>query len=838
MKKIFRISAVVLVIFVPLVLLLGLLFNNLSKRSFYPTSGEINAAGLKSPVKIYFDNFGIPQVFAQNEDDAYFLLGYLHARDRLWQMDLTRRVAEGRLSELFGNISLNYDILFRTIGINRFCYSWYNNISPKSKQILDSYTKGVNNFIETHYDNLPVEFDVLNYRPDPWKPENSLMVARLMGWDLNIAWYTDYVLGEIINKVGIEKTSEIFPDTNIVLFKKPVVEDTIEREKENASVNSLKQIASLGSSFFSVNRDYRKFLGINGAHIGSNAWVISGERTDNGKPMLANDPHLGLQAPSKWYEVYLKGGELDVRGMTIAGAPGVIIGNNRFISWGLTNLMNDDNDYLILNRDSTNADKYIYKGASYYLDSISENIYVKDSQEVVYKVKITKAGPVISNLTVRGFADFKQSEKNSYKEKLLTFLWTGFEPSDEINSLYKINTAKSWDNFREGLKDFNVPAMNFMYADIYGNIGYQAAGKIPIRKTDDFKNYLYPSTSGEVEWTGFIDFDKLPNQYNPKEGYIITANTNPFEWLKTDPKDRFYISYLWESSSRYDRIKQFISSRAVFDEEDFRLMQNSVESPYAVSISKYIPAAYNGQNTSDNNIIWCMERFTGWNGEMNHGESIGTVYNTFLIYLLKNTYGDEMGDRVLHDFFIIQNMPYRSIQLLLKDSTSSWFDNINTQNIETRDEIIRNSLSDAIEFLKTKFDNQDINTWHWGILHKVKFRHPLGMAEALDKAFNIGPFDIGGDQTTLNNTEYQFNNVIENSSFFTVVGASMRMIVKMHDPAHPYSINSTGQSGQPVHTNYRDQARMWQYGEYRKNTMNELEMLQKNYSLLMLLPSN
>jgi len=244
MNKYLKNFSGIIIIFLPLLLLLGLLFNNLSKRSFYPTNGNINLSGLKSPVKVYFDDFGVPQIIANNEDDAYFTLGYVHARDRLWQMDLNRRVAEGKLSELFGSRAINFDKLFRTIGINRFCYSWYNELSPKSKLILDSYVKGVNKFIETHWDNLPIEFDAMNYKPEPWKPEHSLMITRLMAWDLNIAWYTDYILGEVINKVGIEKTSEMFPDTNFVLFKKPVIEeDSTETKKDNASSEIFLQIA-------------------------------------------------------------------------------------------------------------------------------------------------------------------------------------------------------------------------------------------------------------------------------------------------------------------------------------------------------------------------------------------------------------------------------------------------------------------------------------------------------------------------------------------------------------------------------------------------------------------
>ncbi len=832
-----------LVIIIPALLTLGLLFNSLSQKSFYKTSGEMRVQGLNSAVNIYFDDFGVPQIFAKNEDDAYFTLGYMHAQDRLWQMDLTRRVAEGRLSEIFGSNVLNFDKLFRTIGIHRFAYSWYNNISPKSKQVLDAYTKGVNKFIEAHYDNMPVEFDAMNYKPEPWKPEHSLMLARMMAWDLNIAWYSDYILGEVLNKTGLEKTAEIFPDTNITIFKKPEPEADTESDtsKETGSVKYFMDVASLGKGFFNTNESYREFLNISGSHIGSNSWVVSSEKSAYGKPILANDPHLALQAPSRWYEVYFKGGDVDSRGMSFPGIPGIVIGNNKYISWGLTNLMNDDNDFIILNRDSSDANKYIYNKQSFYLDSIKEKIFVKDSMEAEFVVKTTKIGPVISDLNVRGFADYMTKANDMYKNKLMTFRWTGYEMSDEMSCFYKINTSKSWDDFKNALKDFGAPAQNFTYADIYGNIGYHVGGKIPIRKTNDNNNYIFPAAE-ELEWTGFIDFDKLPEVYNPKEGYIITANTNPFEWLTRDLKDkdakfeRYYISYMWEPASRFNRIKEFIQSKTILDLDDFQLLQNSYESPYAREIAKYIVKAYDSIPSSDADITWCKERFANWSGEMKANESIGSVYNTFLVYFVKNIYEDELGADVFHDFLIVQNIPYRSLELILKQDENPWFDNVNTSAKETRNEIIRKSLDQAITYLKTQFSNQDINTWNWGSLHKIKFRHPLGMVAALDKTFNIGPFDVGGDQTTVNNSEYNFNEVIKDGKFSVVVGPSMRMMINMADVEHPETINSTGQSGQPINRHYGDQSRMWVFGECKVNTSSEMEMLYKKYELLTLIP--
>ena len=844
----------ILIVIIPAILVLGLLFNIISKKSFYPTTGEIAVSGLKSQVKVYFDDFGVPQIHAQNQDDAYFTEGYMHAQDRLWQMDLTRRVAEGRLSEVLGSSVLDFDKLFRTIGIHRFAYDWYSKISPESKKILESYTAGVNKFIETHYNNLPVEFDALNYKPEPWKPENSLMLARMMGWDLNIAWYTDYIMGEVLNKTGIEKTSLIFPDTNITIYTKPIEEtvdstsNTEETEKpkkrksvketgllENENAKYLSQVSYLGKGFFDMNQNYREYFNMNVSHVGSNSWVVSGNRSMFGKPILANDPHLALQAPSRWYEIYLKGGSLDVRGMSFPGIPGVVIGNNKFISWGLTNLMNDDNDFIILKRDSSDSRKYLYNNQSVAMDSIIEKIAVKDSVETDFKIFTTKIGPVISDLKVKGFADMQQNNEDPYKDKLMTFRWTGFEESDEIKCFYGINTAKNWDDFKNALKDFCVPAQNFIYSDIYGNIGYRAGGKIPIRKTNINYSYIFPGED-ELNWTGFIDFDKMPEVYNPPEGYIITANTDPFNWIK-DKKDKYYISYLWEPTSRFSRIKQFLDSKTVFDLEDFKLLQNSYESPYAREIVKNIAEDINSspaQRTND--IDWAVERFRNWNGDINKNESIGTVYNTYLVFLVKNIFEDELGENIFNDFISIQNIPYRALEILMSQPENEWFDNINSKEKEKRADIVKKSLAQAIEFLKTKFTNQDINTWNWGSLHNVKFMHPMGFVEALDKTFNIGPFEVGGDQTSVNNTEYRFSDVIEKGKYNVVVGASMRMMLNMADIEHPVTINTTGQSGQPISKHYSDQARMWSYGDYKKNTMSELEMIDKKYELLILNP--
>jgi penicillin G amidase len=828
-----------LLIVIPAVLVLGFLFKQLTNKSFYKNSGSTEIKGIKSEVKIYSDDYGVPHIISSNDEDMYFALGYMHAHDRLWQMDLTRRVAEGKLSEIFGSSTLEFDRLFRTIGINRFAYRWYENISPKSKQILNAYTDGVNSFITSHYNKLPIEFDLLKYRPMPWQPQHSLMATRMMAWELNLAWYTDYIFGELVNKVGLEKVSEIFPDSTIDIFKKQVIEDT-------TSTDSLKEITSrrinetiaLGNGFFKTYQNYSDFFSINCTHTGSNSWVVSSDKSETGKPILANDPHLAFMAPSKWYEVHLKSISVDVTGMSIAGIPGVAIGHNRVISWGLSNLMNDDNDFFLLERDALDANKYKYKNHTYPLDSLVEKISVKDSEEVRFVVKNAITGPVISNLKTRGF--ITENGESFYNNKLLTFKWTGFEFSDEVNAFYRINTAKNWWEFKSGLKEFCAPAQNFIYADTAGNIGYKAAGYVPIRKTEYKNDFIIPSFT-DMEWEGFVDFNELPETYNPKQDYIVTANTNPFEWLKTENKNHFYISYIWEPPSRFDRINLLLQGGFKFNISEFKLMQASYQSPYAKEVAGYILGAFKDIKDINNETNDVLNKLRNWNGEMPANESIAAIYNSFFIQLLKNIYLDELGEDVFHDFLMIPNLPFRSTLLILRNYRSDnplWFDDINTPRVETRDEIIRKSLFDALNFLKAKFNNNDINSWHWGALHKVTFKHPLGIVPQLAASFNLGPFEVGGDQTTVNNAEFSFSEAIKKGNYDNILGASMRMIVDLSDISHSLSVNTTGQSGQPLHPNYSDQTRLWLNNDYKTETMNEQEMINDEYDLLTLIPAN
>lgn len=825
----------VLVILITIAVTLVILFNRLSNKSFYSENGNVKVKGIYKNVNIYRDDFGVSHIEANNENDLYFALGYTHSQERLWQMDLYRRVAEGKMSEIFGKDVIEYDKLFRTIGINKIAYRFYQNLSPKSKEILNSYTEGVNYFINANIKNLPLEFDILNYKPEKWKPENSIMLIRLMGWELNLSWYTDFMFGEIVKKWGFEKAKDFFPDYPedapfiVSTEKKPTdtkSSDTTKKISETVIENNYKILAELGNDFHKVNLDFRNFFGLVGTHVGSNSWVISGKKSENRKPILANDPHLVLQSPAKWYEVELinKSNGNICGGFSIPGVPGIAIGYNNSISWGITNLMNDDFDFYILRLDSLNNGKYIYKNVSYPVDSVTESIKVKDvKDEIYFTVFHTILGPVVSNLEQTGLINNQNFKIN--RKELLTFRWTGYDFSDEIECFYNLNTARNWNDFQNALRNFNLPASNFVYADTMGNIGYHAVGKIPVRKNLLSDNLaMYPS-NGDIEWISYISFDELPQSFNPKEEYIVTANNKPSKEFKQ------YISNLYEPPYRAERIEQILKQRNNFNANEFKLIQNDVFSLQAKEFCYYIFEAYKDSVKINDEEKDFLNLLKNWDYEMKLYSPAATVFAEFEVVLYKNIYKDKLGNNLFKNYIFIKNIPVRNTSRLLKETNSWMYDKIGGKP-ESRNDIIRISFKEAVGNLKEKFQNRDYMKWYWGEVHKVLIKHPLGTVATLTPVLNIGPYEIGGNGTTVANSEYSFSAPLENKDFESFLGPSMKFIIDMSNISSYQSILPTGQSGQPQHAHYQDQIRFWLNGEYKTVRAKEYSNVKNKLTLV------
>lgn len=790
---IFSLVLIAIVIFVAL--------RYLVKKSFPEYDGTVTAAQLHHTVTIYRDEYGVPHIFAQDEYDLFFSQGYVHAQDRLWQMDIARRAGEGRLSEVLGTATLKFDKMLRTIGFKQIAQRLENHISPKSKMVLQAYADGVNEFIRTHKGKYPIEFDMLNYEPEEWKPLHSLMISRLMAWELNISWHVDVVLGELMSKLGEEKAKQVFP---AYPENAPVI---VEQILDKKNIDALKNFAELHSQF-------KKFFGTTGTHIGSNAWVVSPKKSFSGKAMLANDPHLGLSMPAKWYEIHLRGGEFDVAGVSLPGAPLIIIGHNRNVAWGLTNVMADDADFYLEQTDSLGAEKYLFKGEWNDIETTLDTIWVKDSAEVPIIIRKTLHGPAINE--IYPLKDFSSSN-------FITMKWTGFEMSDEILGIYLINSAKDWQSFLSGVRQFTVPGQNFVYADAHGNIGFHPGVRLPKRNGNN-PTLPFVGWTGEHEWAGFIPFEELPSSYNPPEGFIATANN------KTSHTVKYHISNLWEPPSRIQRIREALQSKERLDVTDFKRMQNDYYSHFAKDITPYILAAFEGHTVSDSRLVTALNYFRNWNFMMTKEDVPTTIFEVFFNKLAANLLKDEMGDELFQRYMFLANLSYRVVPALLKDTTTTWFDNVATPFVETRDDIIRNSMNDALQELTQRFGS-NIKEWHWGKLHTLTLKHPFGDVQVLSSIVNIGPVEVGGSGTTLNNGEYHLNE-----PYAMVLGPSTRQIVDFSDINKAFSVIPSGQSGQPLHPHYADQFALWKNGEYHEMALDENQIALTSKNILYLTP--
>ncbi|MFA5404622.1 MAG: penicillin acylase family protein, partial [Ignavibacteria bacterium] len=386
-----------------------------------------------------------------------------------------------------------------------------------------------------------------------------------------------------------------------------------------------------------------------------------------------------------------------------------------------------------------------------------------------------------------------------------------------------LNTSRNWDDFNNALKNYNLPASNFVYADTMGNIGYHAAGKIPVRKNLSNDNLaMYPS-NGDIEWTSYIDFNELPQSYNPKEEYIVTANNKPVKDYKQ------YISNLYEPPYRAERIEQILKSRNNFNANEFKLIQNDVLSLQAKEFCSYIFEAYKDTANVSQEEKSFLNLLKSWDYEMKLYSQAATIFAEFEIILYKNIYKDKLGNDLFNNYIFLKNIPVRNTSKLLKEVNSWMFDILgNSGKTESRNDIIRLSFKEAINNLKEKYHNTDFSKWYWGEIHKVIIKHPLGIVAALNPVLNIGPYEIGGNGTTIANSEYSFSSSLENNEFESYLGPSMRFIIDMSSISSYQSILPTGQSGQPHHIHYKDQTRLWLNGGYKTvNTKDYSEVKNK-----------
>jgi penicillin amidase len=780
-----------ILISVLVVLLIGFLAIRIYLHHELPQyEGELALSGLQDTVEVYTDRYGVPHIFARNESDLFYTAGYIAARERLFQISTIAAATRGELSRLFGERMLADDIYLRTWRIPAMAQRLAAAMDPDTKALVERFCAGINARIDELGNDLPVEFKLLRARPVRWTPADVAGYSRLMAHDLQQSWKPEILFGAVQEYFGDRKLRELLPPDE---SGRPTI----------VTAAGSGMYGHLFSTLWEREQALRALTGMAGAAIGSNNWVIAGDRTATGKPLLANDPHLGFTQPAKWYEMHLKGGRFNVSGVCLAGIPVPVIGQNAACAWGFTNVMADDIDFFVeqVNPDNPNQ----YRSGDQWRDMgiVTERIPLPDGRDTVVTVRLTHHGPIISDLhpLLRD------------GDRVVSMSWTGHQVSDELTALLRLSLMGNWEDFSEAARMFTVPGQNMVYADTAGNIGWRPAVHIPLRK-EGASLTPRPGHDPSYDWQGFIPFEEMPYLFNPPRGMIITANN------KTVGEEYpYYISNLWADPSRAQRIHERLEELRAVTVQDVKALQTDLVSPYSRELLPYLIAAATGEENP--RLQRALELLRDWDGAETAESAAALVFHATLKRLIYNVYKDELdliGDGFFAAYVQFPMIPHRNLLWAVASGASSWFDDVTTPDyVETRDDILRRSLQEALEELEQTVGRNPTG-WAWGKVHTVTHRHSLGSVKLLDWLFhfNVGPFPAGGSSNTVNNGEYEITG-----SFEQVVGPSMRRIVDFSDLNRTQFILPTGQSGLPNSPHYRDQAPLYNRGEYRTTYFDE-----------------
>jgi len=751
--------------------------------------GELAMSQLSEPVTVYTDEYGVPHVYAENEEDLFFAAGYIQASQRLYKMDVIARAVEGRLSEAFGADLIEDDKYLRVWGFHRIAKNIVKTMSPETRMLLERSLEGINTYIDEHMDDLPVEFKIAGHTPLHWRMEHVVGYARLMGHDLCLAWMPEVIFGGVLDKLGEEKARELYP---VYPDTKPYIVPKI-----------TAGFSETAEALFERENRIRAITGAMGSHIGSNSWVLDGSMTKSGLPILANDPHLAFSQPAVWFEMHLVGGRFDVAGVTLAGVPVVILGQNQHYAWGFTNVMVDDTDFYVEVTDAEHPDQYFHDGEWLDMTIHDEIIPVKGAEPVLFKVRETHHGPIINDV---------HSVISQNDQAPVSMSWVGNYITNEVDAFMGLNLATNWDEFSAAVEKFWIPGQNMIYADVQGNIGWRPAVSLPIRAPGTGLVPL-PGDNKNWDWRGFVPFDEMPYQYNPEQGYIATANN------KTIGNEfPYYISAYWEPPARATRINELLRIEdKQYDVEDMKAIQLDILSDHARDLAPLFVKYLSQADLSEPNLQIAHDALKNWDYVQGKESLAAAVFNVMWVNFAYELYGDEMdaiGPGFKDGFFKLANISLRNaIYLLQHVPGSSWFDDVRTEDItEGPDDIMLRALKTAVAELE-EFFGSDPSTWKWAELHTLTHEHPLAKVKILDWLLNlnVGPFPAGGSGTTVNNMEYRMYNPYD-----VVLGPSVRHIYDFANfTKGGLSILPTGQSGDPRSAHYADQAEMYNTGKYR-----------------------
>ncbi|MBI4789572.1 MAG: penicillin acylase family protein [Chloroflexi bacterium] len=770
-------------------------------------SGTLRVAGLKSKVEIVRDPMGVPHIYADNADDLFFAQGYAQAQDRLWQMEYNRRIGHGTLSDMFGAATIKQDRFLRTMGLGRAARADYAAMSADERRPLQMFANGVNAFIATHQDNLPIEFTILGLKPAPWEPVDTVAWGKVMAFNLSSNYDGELLRANLVEKLGAAKVKELTPPYPA---EGPFIISPDAKNYQAQNANSQFPIPDyqLGNPNLGEIVGVYESLGLRGDGVGSNNWVVDGTKSATGKPILANDPHLGIQMPSIWYNMGLHcvpqndACPFNVAGFTFPGVPGIVIGHNDRIAWGVTNLPADVQDLFIEEPNPQNPNQFKFGDKWEDAVIVEEPIKVKGVVSETLKVQSTRHGPIMT--PVLGGVT-----------KPLALQWTALRDRSHLfESVLKMDRARNWDEFRAALRLWDVPSQNFVYADVDGNIGYQMPGNVPIRAQGD-GTVPVPGT-GAYEWKGYVPFDDLPFVYNPPTHFVATANN-----AVVPPTYKHWITADWAEPYRQQRIVDLLKAKDKLSVDDIKAMQGDVYAIPLVQLQKHIialtPEGFLQQRA--------MEQVKAWDGRLTAENIGGTIVEVTYQRLLRNLFASKLGADLFASYLSVGSYYHRRVvSTLLDQPNSEWWGE------EGNAAVLKRSYAEAVDWLGSQFGDAP-GDWRWGRLHTATFGHPLGSVQPLNLLFNAGPIPAAGGASTVDRASFA-----SGQSYALTTISSMRMIVDLGNLGGSLLINTTGQSGQPLSKHYNDMVPLWQNVQYMPFYFDRAVLDKANEGVLVLMP--
>jgi penicillin G amidase len=765
MRRVWKILRVVLIALLVIILVTPLVGWLWLRRSLPQVNGKDTVAGLSGAVEIVRDSHGIPYIYGKTDHDAFFALGYVHAQDRLWQMEMQRRIGAGRLSEVLGDATIETDQFLRTLGTYRAAEASWPALAPEAQAALQAYADGVNAFLAEGHP-LPPEFVILGFKPEPWKPADSLVWAKMMSWNLGDTYSDDLLRGQMTAALGPERAAQLMPGypagAPIIL---PPDAMTIELRK--------------------VDNVLRETLGLGDKSNGSNNWVVNGTRTASGKPLLANDPHLGAQIPSIWYLAGVQGDKLHAVGATLPGLPAVVIGHNADIAWGVTNLGPDVQDVYSERLNPANPGQYEVNGQWTDLQIVPETIKVKGEEKPIdWAARATRHGPLISDVTdERGHA--------------LALRWPALDPGDTtMNAFLNINYARNWDDFTAALRDYIGPSQNFVFGDRAGNIGYYGPGHIPVRAKGDGTTPV-PGWTDEYAWTGWIPFEQLPHAYNPADGYVVTANN------KVVPDNYpYFITTDWAPPYRAERIVELLTAKKGLTPDDYARIQGDQTSAQARELLPFMLSV--PPETSEQTQALAMLK--AWDGVISPDSGAAAIYEAWYAQLYKALLGDDLGGKLGDEVTTTHNPTL--LASILQGNEGVWCDDVLTPGVDDCSTTARVALDKALKDLTERM-GKDTAKWRWGDIHRMQFPHnPFSQVAFLKPLFHRS-IETGGDSFTVNPAPFKLAKPYDSQHL-----SSYREIIDLADFTTARFIQTTGQSGHPFSKHYADLMPLWHAVEY------------------------